>query len=294
MNFLGLTDKEVACKGAARKGRAFNGYSVLPVPYDLTATYVKGAARGPAAIIDASAHIELYDEELGSEPWLAGVETLAPLGVESLPPEEMAHVVKASVLAIVEGGTVPVILGGEHGVTVGAVLALKETHPDLSVLQLDAHADLRDTYEGSPYNHACVARRVVEAGCPLVQVGIRSMSAEEGEFLAASPEKIKTVYASETVRVSPIDAEVVTDGLTDEVYITVDLDVFDPSVMPATGTPEPGGLGWYEVLEVLRTVALKKRVVGFDVVELCPIAGNIASDFMAARLVYKLMGYINR
>ena len=287
VNFLGLTDEEAAGAGGAR-----GGFSVISVPYDKTATYVKGAARGPEAIIEASGQVELFDEESGSEPWKAGIETLPPLPVEELPPEEMVKAVRTAVGAVVSRGRIPAVLGGEHSVTVGAVLALKDSYKDLSVLQLDAHADLRDTYEGSKYNHACVARRIIAAGCPIVGVGIRSMSAEEGEFLSSLPEGVRTVYAKDVAGSGSIDTEFIANGLTGDVYITTDLDVFDPSVMPATGTPEPGGLGWYEVLEVVKAVASNKRVVGFDVVELCPMAGNAAPDFTAARLVYKLMGYM--
>ncbi|MEE9614324.1 MAG: agmatinase family protein, partial [Thermodesulfobacteriota bacterium] len=184
-----------------------------------------------------------------------------------------------------------VLLGGEHSVTVGLTLALKEKYPALSVLQLDAHADLRDSYEGSPFNHACAGRRIQEL-CPLVQVGIRSMSGEEARFMGSEAGAgVRTFYAADVT--GGIPADEVVAALSDEVFITIDLDVLDPSIMPATGTPEPGGLGWYQVTGLLREVARKKKVVGFDVVELSPMEGNVAPDFLAARLTYKLMGYIN-
>lgn len=205
--------------------------------------------------------------------------------------------VRSVVSSILGSGRVPVLLGGEHSVTLGMVQALLEKYPDLSVLQLDAHADMRDTYQDTPFNHACVARRISEL-CPIVQVGIRSLSVEEAQFLKAEAKagkkaksRIKTHYATEVFR--GISWNKVVRGLTDNICITVDLDVFDPSIMPATGTPEPGGLSWYDALDVLRAAISAKRVVGFDVVELCPLPGNIAPDFLAAKLVYKMMGYMN-
>lgn len=268
-------------------------YSVLPVPYDLTATYVSGARNGPRSLLEASANMELYDEELEAEPWRAGIETLPLLDVATLGPGEMVKRVRGAVAEIIKegrGGRLPVVIGGEHSVTIGAVMAVKDVYPELCVLQLDAHADLRDSYEDSPFSHACVARRISEL-CPLVQVGTRSLSAGEAEFLKEEKPEIKTHYASDIIK--GLSLAEVADDLPEEVFITIDLDVFDPSVMPATGTPEPGGLGWYDVVGFLRRVASRRSVVGFDVVELCPIEGNVAPDFLAARLVYKLMGYIN-
>jgi agmatinase len=285
-NFGGLEGKEYETEHVR--------FSILPVPYDRTATYVSGARNGPAAIIEASTHMELYDEEVCHEPWRAGIETLPMLEATALEPGDMVEKVRGASAGILERGRIPVILGGEHSITIGLVKALKENYPELSVLQLDAHADLRDIYEESPFNHACTARRISEL-CPLVQVGTRSLSRGEAEFLKvfAGKEKpgIRTHYAPEIIRGVP--REEVVEDLTEDVFITIDLDVFDPSIMPATGTPEPGGLGWYDVLGLLRTVALTRRVVGFDVVELCPIPGNVAPDFLAARLAYKVMGYIN-
>jgi agmatinase len=280
VNFGGLEGKDYETKETR--------FSVLPVPYDLTATYATGARGGPRALLEASTHMELYDEELHCEPWRAGIETLALLEeATTLEPPEMVKRVQAATARILKRGRVPVVIGGEHSITIGVVGAVKESYPELSVLQLDAHADLRDTY---PFNHACVARRISEL-CPLVQVGVRSLSAEEAEFLKKEKPEIKTYYAADFIN-GRCSNEIVED-LSEEVFITIDLDVFDPSVMPATGTPEPGGLGWYEVLGLLRSVSLRRKVMGFDVVELCPIPGCVAPDFLAARLSYKLMGYIN-
>lgn len=271
-------------------------YSVLPVPYDLTASYVSGMRGGPRAIIEASTHMELYDHELGCEPYLAGIETLPYMEATTLGPGEMINRVRKGTEWILEANRVPVILGGEHSITLGMVQALLDVYPNMSVLHLDAHADMRDTYQDSPFNHACVARRISEL-CPIVQVGIRSLCVEEAQFLKSETKKgkkanVRTFYAEEIL--GGISWDKVVSSLTDEICITVDLDFFDPSIMSATGTPEPGGLGWYDALNVLRAAIGKRRVVGFDVVELCPIPGLVAPDFMAAKLVYKMMGYINK
>ncbi|HHL39179.1 MAG TPA: agmatinase [Deltaproteobacteria bacterium] len=271
--------------GAAR-------FTVLPVPYDLTVSYVSGARGGPRAILEASAHMELYDEELRFEPIEAGIRTLPFLEPTAAGPEAMAGRVEEAVSEIVEGGSIPVVLGGEHSITVGLVRALFKAHGSLSVLQLDAHADMRDRFEESPYSHACVARRISEI-CPIVQVGVRSLSAEEAAFLderaAAGDGSVRTFYAAGMRGGVPVDE--IVSALSEKVCVTVDLDCLDPSIMPATGTPEPGGLGWHDVLGLLRAVASHRKVVGMDVVELSPLPGNVAPDFTAARLVYKMMGY---
>jgi agmatinase len=191
---------------------------------------------------------------------------------------------------IVSGGKFLVALGGEHSVTAPLVRAVRGKNPGLGVLQLDAHADLRDSFEGSPHNHACVMRRVIDDGVPLAQVGVRSLTGEERALIRELG--ICTVFAPEAVG-EPVESWIgrVLSALPEDVYVTVDLDAFDPAVMPATGTPEPGGLDWYRALAVLREVARRKRIVGFDVVELAPIPGNVAPDFLAAKLAYRLLGY---
>lgn len=268
-------------------------YGVVQAPYDATTSYVSGASKGPRAVIDASAYVEFYDSEFDCEPYEAGIITFEPLDILSDTPEVMVESVCRAVGEVVAGEMIPVILGGEHSVTLGAVKALKEKYKDLSVLQLDAHADMRESYNGSLFNHACAARRISELS-PITQVGVRSMSIEEAEFLKnhnGKPFNIDTFYACDAV--GKMDFAAITETLREDVFITIDLDVLDPSIMPATGTPEPGGLMWYETLELLRHVTKEKNVVGFDVVELSPIAGMVAPDFLAARLVYKLMAYIN-
>ena len=264
-------------------------FVVIPVPYDLTSTYQSGSRRGPAAIIEASTNMELYDEELKKEAYLAGIHTTLPVAIDARGPKNMVNIVRKKISRIVGLNKIPVMLGGEHSITLGAVQAMIEKYPELTVLQFDAHADLRDTYQGSPYNHACVARRISEI-CPLKQVGIRSMSKEEGEFLPQS--KVKS-YSADFVLEKKNWAETVCKDLSGDVFITIDLDVFDPSIMPATGTPEPGGLYWKDILHLLKLVSASCNIRGFDVVELAPLPGVVAPDFMAAKLIYRTMGYIN-
>lgn len=257
--------------------------TIIPVPYDGTSTWLKGADRGPEAIIEASGHMELFDIETASEVYRLGIATDEAVAEKSSP-EAMVQAVRRRVAGHLERGKFPVVLGGEHSVCVGAVQACAELWRDLTVLQLDAHADLRSEYEGSAYNHACVMARVAEA-CPFVQVGIRSM--DISERAALNPRRV--FFAGE-LRRRPDWMEQMLNLLTSRVYITFDLDALDPSIMSATGTPEPGGLLWYETLELLKKVCAARELVGFDVVELCP-GENRAPDFLAAKLVYKLLSY---
>ena len=265
--------------------------AILPVPYDLTTSYQPGARRGPLAILEASTHLETYDEELGRETWEeVGIETVAAVVPDTSGPAATMKRIEEVARGIVGSGRFLVSLGGEHSITAPLVRAVRSAHPGLGVLQLDAHADLRESFEGSPFNHACVMHRVLDEGVPLAQVGIRSLTADERTLIRERG--VCTVFAPEAVG-APAAGWVprVLAALPDEVYVTVDLDVFDPSIMAATGTPEPGGLDWYRALEVLRAVAREKRVVGFDVVELSPMPGNVAPDFLAAKLVYRMLGY---
>ena len=261
---------------------------VLPVPYDMTATYVPGARNGPKAVIEASNHMELYDEELGKETYRVGIDTGETLDVADKSPEDMLNMVSKAVSSEIESQKYQVVMGGEHSISLGVVRELVKKYPNLSVLQLDAHADLRDSYDGTPYNHACVGRRISEL-CPLVQVGVRSISKEEVDFKKLS--KVVTISDHE-VKQGQRWSEKVLDNLTDDVYLTFDLDVLDPAIMPAVGTPEPGGLNWHETIRFLRMISQKKRIVSFDMVELTPQPGNVAPDFLAAKLMYRIMGYI--
>lgn len=280
MNFGGIDGEYSTFERAA--------FAVVPVPYDLTTTYQGGSRRGPDAILDASRNMELYDEELERECFLSGIYTHAPLEVEASGPEAMTAAVQRTVAGLLEAGKIPVLLGGEHSISVGAVRAMKERYPGISVLQLDAHADMRESYQGTPFSHACAGRRMAEL-CPLTQVGIRSMSAEEAGFLKRGTVKS---YSADVLSGTGAWRKKIRGNLAGDLYISLDLDVLDPSVMPSTGTPEPGGLLWKELLEILRDVSGRCRVRGFDVVELSPIPGIVAPDFLAARLVYKMMGYI--
>ena len=283
LNFAGLEEEYSSYK----KSKVV----ILPVPYDKTTTYVHGTKNGPTAIIDASRYMERFDDELNQETFKIGIHTLPPLAIENIPPEEMIEKVYAATLEILKANKFPVILGGEHSISIGVVKAFKEIHPNVSVLHLDAHYDLRNEYFGSKFNHGCVARRICEM-CPVVQVGTRSLSREEKDFLATQANgKVKTINVYDILEM-PMWKDVVSKNLTENVYITIDLDVFDPSLMPAVGTPEPGGIGWYETLDLLREVSKDKKIVGFDVTELCPIKDQVASDFLAAKLIYRLLGYI--
>lgn len=258
---------------------------LLSVPYDGTSTFVKGADRGPQAILDASDSLELFDVQYGTEAYRDGIYT-DRYNYDLSTPEAMVQSVYGRVCHYLGMGKQVALLGGEHSVSVGAIRAMSEHFADLTVLQFDAHADLRDEYHGSPYNHACVMRRAQECA-RVVQVGIRSVCEEEQCNIV--PENI--FYAHDIVGRTGWEEQVL-GRLTDNVYISFDLDGFDPSILPATGTPLPGGLQWYPTLAFLNRVFRSRRVVGFDVVELCPIAGNVASDVLAASLVYKMMGML--
>ena len=260
------------------------GIVIIPVAYDGTSTWIKGADKGPTAIIEASANMELYDIETDSEVYRKGIYTEDTITRE-ITTTEMINSVNGTVQYYLEKNKFTVVIGGEHSVSIGSIKAHAEHYANLTVLQLDAHADLREEYNGSIYNHACVTARIKEF-CPVVQVGIRSMDSTEKE----SMDKNRTFFAEDIYNNTDWIKKVISI-LSDNVYITIDLDVFDPSIMPSTGTPEPGGLLWYDVLALLKAVSNKNNVVGFDVVELCPDDRNKAPDFMAAKLIYKLLSY---
>jgi agmatinase len=260
------------------------GIVIIPVAYDGTSTWLKGADKGPAAIIEASANMELYDIETDSEVYKKGIFTEQIIGGE-ISTAEMIETVTETVRYYLERDRFMVIIGGEHSVSIGSIKAHTEQYENLTVLQLDAHSDLREEYNGSKYNHACVMARVKEL-CPIVQVGIRSMDYSEKKSL----DRFGTFFAKDIYNNTDWIKNVISK-LSDNVYITIDLDAFDPSIMPSTGTPEPGGLLWYDVLALLKVVAEKKNIVGFDVVELCPDTKNKAPDFLAAKLIYKLLSY---
>ncbi len=263
--------------------------AVLPVPYDLTTTYQPGARFGPRAILTASHDVELFDEELRWDPSRAGIHTLQPLAPLAAGPEAMIERIRERVGEMFVAGKLPVILGGDHSISIGVFEALARHWEHPWVLQLDAHADLRDSYQGTRFSHACVMARAREH-FDCVQVGIRSWSEEEDAALWEAPERIVT--ASEVGQDLQAALDKIDEALGDPVYITIDVDCLDSSIMPATGTPEPGGLSWRESIAILRLVAARRHIVGFDVSELSPIPGFIAPDFLAARLTTKMIGYI--
>jgi agmatinase len=258
---------------------------ILPVPYDETSTWMKGADKGPDAIMEASVNLEFYDIETNSEAHKNGIFTLGPIGEKSSP-EALVNAVYNKILSLISYKKFPVIVGGNHTVSIGAFRAFASEFQDLSVLQLDAHADLRQEYEGSPLNHACAMARAKESA-PVVQVGIRSMSAEEIPYA----DKNEIFFAHDLYYDKNLYDRAIT-RLKENVYITIDLDVFDPSLVPSTGTPEPGGPDYFEIMHFLREVIKRKNIVGFDVVELCPNTTNKAPDFVAAKIIYQLLSYI--
>lgn len=264
---------------------AGSGIIIVPVPYDETSTWMKGADKGPDAILEASVNLEFYDVETATEVHTKGIHTIPPVA-EKKSPETLVDAVYRKVNQLLGENKFPVIIGGNHTVTIGSVKAFSEQYKDLSVLQLDAHSDLRQEYEGSPLNHACAMARAREMAS-VVQVGIRSMSVDELPFV--EPDRI--FYAHDLYYNKQLYGKAI-KKLTDNVYITIDLDVFDPSIMSSTGTPEPGGPDYFELMHFLREVTRAKNVVGFDVVELCPSSVNKSPDFIAAKIIYQLLSYI--
>ncbi len=260
------------------------GAVVIPVPFEHTTSYGQGTKLGPQAIIDASAYVELYDEEYDREMYKSGVHTAPALHFRNNPEEDFDTITK-EFRRVLADGKFPVGLGGEHSVSYPIYRAFHEKYDHLSVLQFDAHSDLRDSYEGTPYSHASVMRRIYDLNRDIVQVGIRSQCIEEAQFIKEN--KINTFYAH-SLRKSGLSDDII-DRLTENVFITIDVDYFDPSIMPSTGTPEPGGFLWYETVEFLTRVFKQKNVVGFDVVELSPKTGVIHPDFFAAKLIYKML-----
>lgn len=264
-------------------------FHVLPVPYEKTVSYGNGTAKGPAAIIEASSQLERFDGM--SDPGAEGIYTWPAVDC-SAEPEAVLNEIASAVSRILKLKKLPVVLGGEHTVTWGVIKGYLDAGVmDFGVVQIDAHADLRDAYEGDKFSHASVMRRVVEAGVPLVQLGIRAYCEEEREA-----RKKHKVRAFDAVDLVPRGVSKISLGKSfpKKVFFTVDVDGIDPSVLPATGTPVPGGLGWYQTLGLFESVARQRRLIGFDVMEFAPIAGFHAYDFAAALLTYKLMGIVQR
>ena len=260
---------------------------ILPVPLESTTSYVPGTRNGPREILVASSHLELWDEETNTDIHPIGIYTLPEM---ELPFDDMKDImaeIERVTAAILEHDKFPIVLGGEHSITGPVVAAVAAKYPGVSVLQIDAHADLRDTYMGTRFNHACAMRRVLEHA-PVTQVGIRSLSTEEAK---AAPSLATKIFYDVNMRKDTTWVTKVVESLGNTVYITIDVDGMDPSIMPATGTPEPGGLSWYELLTLLRAVIGARNVVGCDVVELSPLPGVAAPNFLCAKLVYKILTY---
>jgi agmatinase len=282
MNFGGITEEEFSSFERAR-------IVVWPVSYEGTVSYGTGTGRGAEAIIDASRNMELYDEETDAEVYKLGIHTVEESpSVE--PPVRMMESLYERASELVSTGKFVAMIGGEHSVSAPVIRAHAERYDNLSILQIDAHADLRDTYDGTPHSHASIMARVTrDMRLPAVQCGIRSISAEEARALDELPTRI--FWARDIVgRSDWWDAAV--DGLTENVYLTVDIDGLDPSLVAQTGTPEPGGLGWYETIGLIRTLARKRRVVGIDLTEYSYVEGQDASAFLCAKLIYKTLAFI--
>lgn len=282
LNFGGLPPEQT--------DRAKARFLVLPVPYEETVSYGGGTGKGPEAIIDASRQVELWDEELLRDTSAAGIHTLEEFRPKLKGERYIAALAEHTAKLMQEGKTL-VTLGGEHSITPGIVAGVKQKYPKLSVFQIDAHADLRDEYEGSKWSHACAMKRVVDLGCRLAQAGIRNFSASEVKYVDRGPVATSLAHRTRSAGEIMKTVERFLGHLTDDVYITVDVDGLDPALVPGTGTPEPGGLSWYDILDWLRPIFAQKNVVAFDCVEVAPIKGMNVSQFVAAKLLYRMMGY---
>ncbi|MCH9648002.1 MAG: agmatinase [Deltaproteobacteria bacterium] len=261
---------------------------ILPVPLERSTSYGQGTARGPEAVLAASTQVEWYDEELRSEPIRRGIATLPPVALSEWAMPAILREIQDAVSEQLEARKFVVTVGGEHSLSLAPVRAARERFQDIGVVQFDAHADLRDEYEGSPYSHASVMKRILDLGIPSLPVGIRSLSAPEGELIREH--EIPVLWGFELDRALELWDSYL-DLLPRKIYLTFDVDFFDPSLLPATGTPEPGGGFWWPTLKLLRRLFTKKEVVAMDVVELAPIPGQPSSDFVTARLIYKCLGY---
>ena len=279
-SFLGMEPENSAIHKAA--------FHLLPLPYEVTTSYMKGTKNGPKAFLEASEQVELWDEEVDFETWSLGIHTL-PYFVPEPTPEASMKKLAAQVREMLPFGKPLFSIGGEHTLTGAIVPEFALKYKDLSVLHIDAHADLRDEYHGTPLSHACALNPVMKTGVPLVQVGIRSVGPEEKHY--TNQKNVTTFFAHATRDMKALIPQVLAK-LTKTVYITIDLDGFDTSVFPGVGTPQPGGIGWYEGLELFKAVIDSRKVVGVDLMELCPLQNNVISELHAAKLAYRLMGYL--
>lgn len=283
-NFLAIEEDEF-CSYEQSK------FVIQSAPYEYTSSYLSGSAKGPDAMIKASQFVELYDEELNQESYrLGGICTLPPMDFKNKVDLKAVRHIEKETMKLLSDGKFPVTLGAEHTITLGTVMAVQQFHPGVHVLQIDAHSDLRASYHDNKYSHASVMARVHDLGVPLTQVGIRAQCKEEAALIQSS-ENINTFYAHQ-VRNNPNWAAEALKTLGKDVYISIDADGFDPSIVPAVGTAEPNGLYWNETVNFLREVIATRNIVGFDVVEIAPAKGTILTEYTMAKLVYKLIGFL--
>lgn len=261
--------------------------TIIPAPLEYSVCYMRGTRHGPQAILDASSQMELYDEELDCCPIEVGVYTRPALDYTNLDHAAALAATGHAVREVLERGQLPLVIGGEHSLSAPPIAAVRDYFPDLTVIHIDAHGDLRDEYEGTQLSHASIERRVVDMGIPLTEIGVRSFSPEEVEFMKSKPD-VAIVWA---YRLANGTAKIPWERLSQHTYVTIDLDAIDPGEMPAVGTPEPGGLHWYQLLDLFREICQRTTIVGMDVVELCPMEGQTRADFLAAKLIYKMIGY---
>ncbi|MBA2287260.1 MAG: agmatinase [Ktedonobacteraceae bacterium] len=261
--------------------------TIIPAPMEYSVCYMQGTRHGPQAILNASSQMELYDEELDNCPIEVGVWTRPVLDYGGMDHATALKVTGEAAREVLQRGQLPFIIGGEHSLSAPPIATVRDYFPDVTVVHIDAHGDLRNEYEGTPLSHACIERRVVEMGIPLTEIGIRSFSPEEAEFMKSRPD-VAIVWGHQIARGSAV---IPWERLTQHTYVTIDLDALDPAEMPAVGTPEPGGLHWYQLLDLFREICRRTTIVGMDVVELCPMAGQTRADFLAAKLIYKMIGY---
>jgi agmatinase len=281
-NNFGLLDPAASDAATSR-------VAILPVPFERTTSYGKGTTGGPAAILRASQAMELYDEELAAEPYVQGIATLPPFLPEAFDMGEGLAELQAACRTQMERGKFLVTLGGEHSLTQAPVKAAREVFGEVGVVQFDAHADLREEFEGTPFSHASVMKRIVDAGIPSLAVGIRSLSAPEAGVIR---ERCLPVIWGHQLDQAEELFPAMLPALPERIYLTFDIDYFDPALVPATGTPEPGGGHWSPTLRLLKLLFRTKTVVAMDLIELAPIGGHPASDFLAAKLIYKCLGYL--
>ena len=285
-NFLGIEEKDLCSYEKS-------GFVIQQIPYEHTSSYLQGSAKGPAAIIDASHFVEFYDEVLQMETYRhTGIATLPEINFNGKTDADAVDLIENETEKLLDDKKFVVSFGAEHTVTLGLVKAHLKKFSALSILQIDAHSDLRDTYHGNKYSHACVMARIHELGLKICQIGIRAQCKEEAELIKSS-KNISTFYAHQICS-DKNWIQKAADALTENVYITIDADGFDPSVVPAVGTAEPGGLFWQEVNELLEHIVKNKNIIGFDIVEIAPVDGQIHSEYTMAKLAYRLMGFIIR